>query len=247
LKSLLIALQFLTIIPLQPSAKLEEEDIARSMSFFPLVGMFIGGFLVLINLLTLRYLSPFVTSALLLIGWVGITGALHLDGFADTMDGLCGGKNKEEILRIMEDSFIGAKGVVALILLLLLKFTLLVGLVNDYKNYALFFAPVAGRWSMVVGIYLSSYAREKGLAQAFFKYKRGREILWASLITFCLGLGLFKIEFFYIIGVVLAANLLLIAYLKRRIGGLTGDNMGALNEIIELISLFSIYCLSLLW
>ena len=245
MKSLFIALQFLTIIPLRPSVRPEERDIAHSMSFFPLLGMIIGGFLILINLITSRYLSPFIASALILIGWVGITGALHLDGFTDTVDGLCGGKNKEQILRIMEDSFIGAKGAIALILLLLLKFALLVGLTNDYKNYALLFAPVAGRWSMVMGIYLSSYAREEGLAKAFFSHKTGREIFWASLITFCLGLILFRIEFFYIIGIALAVNLLLITYLKRRIGGLTGDTLGALNEIIEVITLFSLYGLSL--
>ena len=242
LKSLFIALQFLTIIPLRPSARLEERDIAHSMSFFPLVGMIIGGFLILINLITSRYLSPFIASALILIGWVGITGALHLDGFTDTVDGLCGGKNKKEILSIMEDSFIGAKGAVFLILLLLLKFTLLVELTTNYNNYALFFTPVVGRWSMVAGIYLSSYARDEGLAKAFFSHKTGGEIFWASLITFCLGLILFKLEFFYIIGIVLAINLFLITYIKRRIGGLTGDNLGALNEIIEVITLFSVYC-----
>ncbi len=242
MKSLFIALQFLTIIPLRPSTRLEERDIAHSMSFFPLLGMMIGGFLIIINLITSRYLSPFIANALILIGWVGITGALHLDGFADTVDGLCGGRKKEQILRIMEDSFIGAKGAIALILLLLLKFTLLLGLTNDYKNYALLFAPVAGRWSIVAGIYLSSYARKEGLAKAFFSHKTGREIFWATLITFCLGLILFKIEFFCIIGIVLATNLFLITYIKRRIGGLTGDNLGALNEIIEVITLFSIYC-----
>ncbi len=242
MKSLLIALQFLTIIPLRPSARLEERDIAHSMSFFPLVGMIIGGFLILINLITSRYLSPFIASAFVLIGWVGITGVLHLDGFTDTVDGLYGGKNKEEILRIMKDSFIGAKGAIALILLLLLKFTLLVGLTTNYKNYVLLFAPVAGRWSMVAGIHLSSYARDEGLAKAFFSHKTGKEIFWATLITFCLGLILFKIEFFYIIGIVLAATLFLITYLKRRIGRLTGDNLGALNEIIEVITLFSLYC-----
>ncbi|GAJ14188.1 unnamed protein product, partial [marine sediment metagenome] len=103
-------------------------------------------------------------------------------------------------------------------------------------------APIAGRWSMVAGIYLSSYARKEGLAKAFFSHKTGREIFWASLITFCLGLILFRIEFFYIIGIALAINLLLIIYFKKRIGGLTGDNLGALNEIIEVITLFSLYC-----
>ncbi len=242
MKSLLTALQFLTIIPLRPPVRMEERDIAHSMSFFPLVGMMIGAFLILINLITSRYLSPLVASALILIGWVGITGALHLDGFTDTVDGLCGGKNKEQILSIMEDSFIGAKGAITLILLLLLKFTILLGLATNHKNYALLFAPVAGRWSMVAGIYLSSYAREEGLAKAFFSHKTAKGILWATFTTFCLGLILFRIEFFYIIGIALAVNLFLISYLKKRIGGLTGDNLGALNEIIEVITLFSIYC-----
>ena len=229
---------------MRPSARPEERDIAHSTSFFPLVGMIIGAFLILINLISSRYLSPFIASAIILIGWVGITGALHLDGFADTVDGLCGGENKEKILSIMEDSFIGAKGAVFLILLLLLKFTLLVGLTANYKNYALLFAPAVGRWSMAMGIYLSPYARKEGLAKAFFSHKTGKGILWATFTTFCLGLVLFRIEFFYIIGIALAANLFFIAYLKKKIGGLTGDNLGALNEIIEVTTLFSLYCFS---
>ena len=94
---------------------------------------------------------------------------------------------------------------------------------------------------MVVGIYLYSYVRDGGLAKVCFSHKTGREIFWATLITSSLGLALFKIKFFYIIGIALAVNLFLITYLKRRIGGLTGDNLGALNEIIEVITLFSFY------
>lgn len=239
-----MALRFLTIIPLGYPPEVKESDFAPSMAFFPLVGIIIGGFLVLINLITSSF-SPLIASALVLIGWVGISGALHLDGFTDTIDGLCGGKNKEEILKIMKDSSNGAKGITALICLLLLKFTLLVGLAASYKNYALLFTPIVGRWSMVMGTYLSPYAREEGLAKAFFHHKGAREIFWASLITICLGLVLFKLEFFYIIGIALAANFLLIVYLKRRIGGLTGDTLGGLNEVIELLTLFTIYCLKI--
>ena len=245
MKGLLIALQFLTIIPLGHPVEVKGSDFASSMAFFPLVGMIIGGLLILINLATSIFLSPLIASTLVLIGWIGISGALHLDGFTDTIDGLCGGKNRGEILRIMKDSSNGAKGITALICLLLLKFTLLVGLTASCKNYALLFTPVVGRWSMVMGTYLSSYAREEGLGKAFFTHKTAKEIFWASLITSCLGLALFKLEFFYIIGIILAANFLLIAYLKRRIGGLTGDTLGGLNEVIELLALFSIYCLKL--
>ncbi|MCK4309514.1 MAG: adenosylcobinamide-GDP ribazoletransferase, partial [Candidatus Atribacteria bacterium] len=159
LRDLSLAIRFLTIIPIisfppynntNQNQDALEENFANSMAFFPLVGMLIG--LLLVFLRRLFYYLPvssLLGDTLVLIFWIWISGGLHLDGFADSVDGFLGGHNKEEILKIMKDSSTGAKGVVALVSLLLLKFVLLVEMPLFLKDAVLFFAPTIGRWSMV--------------------------------------------------------------------------------------------------
>jgi len=155
-RDLILAIQFLTIIPVISSPtpdnindgnQNEEEDLtenfANSMAFFPLVGMLIGILLVVLRRI-FYYLpvSSLIGDTLILIIWIWLSGGLHLDGFADSIDGFSGGHNKEEILKIMKDSSTGAKGVVALVSLLLLKFVLLVEMPLLLKDTALFFLPL---------------------------------------------------------------------------------------------------------
>lgn len=244
LKSLLTAFRFLTILPLR--AKIEESDelFASSMTFFPLVGLFIGGFLFLVYRISSILFSPLLVNALVLIAWVFITGALHLDGFMDTIDGLSGGKTKEERLKIMKDPSSGAKGTVGLVGLLGLKFLLLLEIEPFLKTGTLLLTPVVGRWSMVTAAYLAPYARGEGLGKAFITRKGEGTIFWASLSVTVLGLVIFKFPFLYIIGVCLGITYLSTLYFESRMGGITGDTLGALNEIIELTALFSIYSLS---
>lgn len=242
MKKFLIALQFLTIIPLRKSIKIEEKDLSNSLIFFPIIGLIIGIFLILINYLISSFFSPLVVNTLIIIIWIGISGALHLDGFCDTIDGLYGGQTKEERLKIMKDSSIGAKGAIALICLLILKLSLLMEISPQYKYQTLLFTPMIGRWGMVMGIFLVPYAREEGMAKSFIKYKDTKQLFWASLITLTTGLFLFKFISLGIIGLVIGIIFLLTLYLKRKIGGITGDTLGGLNEIIEVFTLLIIYC-----
>jgi len=244
MKHLLVALQFLTIIPSKKRLKIEGRDLAQSMIFFPVVGLIIGIFLALVNYLTSIFFSPLVVNALILITWVILTGALHLDGFSDTVDGLCGGQSKEERLRIMRDNSIGAKGAIALFCLLALKFALLMGIASRYKYQTLLFTPVVGRWTMVTGMFLAPSAREEGMAIPFIEHRDNGQLFWASLITLIIGLFLFRFLSLGIMGLAFAATFILTGYLKRKIGGITGDTIGALNEIIEVFALLVICCFS---
>lgn len=244
MKSLLAAFRFLTTLPVGAAAgEKEEEALASSMIFFPLVGLSIGGCLFLIYRGGSLVFSPLLTNLLVLLGWIVITGALHLDGFMDTVDGLSGGRNREERLRIMSDSSTGAKGVVGLVSLLGLKFLLLLEIEPSLKMGTLLFAPAVGRWSMVLTTHLAPCAREKGLAKAFITHKGGAVVFWTSLTLAILGLVIFKSSFLLVIGICLVAMYVSTLYFKSRIGGITGDTLGALNEIIEVSALFSIYCL----
>src|SRR6056297_3380509 len=107
MNSFLIALQFITIIPVKKQLKYSEKDIAHSMMYYPLIGTILGLVLVLINLIGTQFLPNLVRDSLLLIFFVLLTGGIHLDGLVDSFDGLYGGKNKKEILSIMRDSSVG--------------------------------------------------------------------------------------------------------------------------------------------
>jgi adenosylcobinamide-GDP ribazoletransferase len=235
MKGLLSAIRFLTIIPIGEKG-INEEELVKSIPFFPLVGLMIGGLLVAVKYLVSRFFPPDITSLLVVGFWAILTGFLHLDGFCDTVDGICGGRNKEEVLRIMEEPNIGAKGAVALVLLILLK----VFSVGGASTFGLLIAPMMGRWAMVAASAISSYPKSCGLGKIFIERCTKQEILFATLIMIAIGIVLFGLKFFCLLGVALTIILLFVLYIKKKIGGMTGDTLGALGEVIEVATLLSI-------
>jgi adenosylcobinamide-GDP ribazoletransferase len=255
LRDLSLAIRFLTIIPVisfPPSNNTNQneealaENLANSMAFFPLVGMLMGVLLVLLRRL-FYYLpvSSLVGDTLVLIFWIWLSGGLHLDGFADSVDGFLGGHNKEEILKIMKDSSTGAKGVVALVSLLLLKFVLLVEMPLFLKDTALFFTPTIGRCSMVIAAFLGKPARLKNsMGKLFMDYVSWREVIFASLTMVVIGIPLFRLYLIPLVIIDVVIVLLILKYSQKRIGGISGDILGAINEIVEVFCLLVIYLLN---
>lgn len=256
LRDLSLAIRFLTIIPVisfPPSNNTNqneealEENFANSMAFFPLVGMLIGILLVLLRRI-FYYLpvSPLVGDTLILIVWIWLSGGLHLDGFADSVDGFSGGHNKEEILNIMKDSATGAKGVVALVSLLLLKFVLLVEMPLLLKDAVLFFTPAIGRWSMVIAAFLSKPARLKNsMGKLFMDYVGWREVIFSSLTMAVIGILLFRLYFLPLVIIGIGIVLLILKYCQKKIGGISGDILGAINEIVEISILLTVCILGI--
>lgn len=231
------ALRFLTVLPI-PGGK-KEGDLARSMFFFPLVGLLIG----LLSLAVVRALSldAFVRlEALALVTLpVLLTGGLHLDGFADFCDGFFGGKDKGEVLRIMRDSRIGAWGTLGLVLLLFWKWELLASLPR--RGEVLLLSLVASRWVQVVLAYFLPYANpEGGLGEKVAKRVRVRELVGASafltvLVLFTRASGV--LAFLALIPFLWGAGW----FFKRRVGGITGDLLGAASEASEVFVLFVLF------
>jgi len=252
IRDLSLAIRFLTIFPIASfplsnnSNQDEEEDLeenfANSMAFFPLVGMLIGVLLVVLRRI-FYYLSvsTLTGDTLILIVWIWLSGGLHLDGFADSVDGFSGGRNKEEILNIMKDSATGAKGVVALVSLLLLKFVLLVEMPLLLKDAALFFTPAIGRWSMVMAAFLGKPARLKNsMGKLFMDYVGWRELIFASLTMVVVGILLFRLYFLPLVIIGVGIVLLTLKYCQKRIEGISGDILGAINEIVEVFILLTV-------
>jgi adenosylcobinamide-GDP ribazoletransferase len=245
MKRLLIAFQFLTALPFKIHSEIKEEEYARSLIYFPLVGMTIGVTLSAI-LLCCRFLPVSVLGVIVLIFSAFLTGALHLDGFADTCDGFYGSKTKEEILAIMRDPRIGVIGVVGIILLLLLKFSLIVSIPRRVLWQSLVMMCCFSRWAQTIGC-LMPYARNEGKAWIFIKYARKKDIVIAGLLTVLVSIALFGLKGITIFFTSLIPVLLFIRYAKTRIGGMTGDTLGAVNEITEASTLFSILILGSIW
>lgn len=245
MKPFLIALQFLTIFPFKLRGQTKESDYGKSLFYFPIIGMIIGSILALI-LLACGPLALPVTGVIILITSAIITGALHLDGFADTCDGFYGIRSKEEVLAIMRDPHIGAMGALGLILLLLLKFSLIISIPKPYLWQALIFMCVFSRWSQAVACLLP-YMRTEGKAGLFTKYASRQGIIFAAIFTLFISYILFSLAGTLIFFSSLVFVLLFTAYAKAKIGGMTGDTIGAVNEIGEASVLFNVFILTTLW
>ncbi len=233
MKQFLIALQFLTILPIKIRLEIKAKDFGKSLVYFPVAGILIGSLLALI-LLVFNFLPHLVTAALVLVGSIIITGGIHLDGFADTCDGFYGSKPKEKILEIMRDSRIGVMGVIGIVGLLLLKFSLIVSIPQNILWKALILMAVFARWCQVWACYTSKYARKEGKAEYFIEYAGKKEFLAGGLFTIVLFLLLMKTKGIILLALSILPIFLFINYIKRRIGGMTGDTIGATSEIAEI-------------
>ncbi len=165
-----------------------------------------------------------------------ITGGLHLDGLADTCDGLAGHKTVEERWQIMHDTHRGAFAIVGVALLLIVKYATLNSLPADLMMTALIFMPVASRWAMVYAIFAYPYARPSGLGLAFKQGATWPRFLMATFVTALVALLLVPV--FRLAGLAILVGLwlmvlLLAGYYKSKFAGLTGDTYGAINEIAE--------------
>lgn len=233
-----LAIAFLTRLPVGSLVRATPVQLGRCMAFFPLVGLLLGALLFAGNALLTPLLPRAVVDALLLVVLVLASGALHLDGFADLCDGVGGGRNREDALRIMKDSCIGVFGATGLILLLLVKYLTLVSLPVAVKPAVLLLAPVAGRWAPVLLITLLPYLRgPDGTGAAFAAHAGWRQLLPASITLLAVAVGLLRLEGLLLVGLLVAAGLGFAGWAKRKLGGVTGDVLGAAVELLELLAL----------
>ncbi len=238
MKSFLIALKFLTILPVGKKLDIQDKELAKSIKYFPLIGILIGCILASVNFLFSLIFSSIIVSVIILISLIWVTGGLHLDGFMDTVDGLFGGMNKGKRLRIMRDSRIGSFAVIAFVSLFLLKFTLILEL-SGQKLFPLILIlmPALGRWSMVCAMPFYGYPRKKGMG-SFIKFILKKDVLIASIIMFTFAMGLLKWKGLILLVATFVFMLLITKFISRKIKGMTGDTYGALNEIVEVLFLF---------
>lgn len=229
------ALQFLTVFSLPGGFSSSEEALKKAPPFFPLVGLLVGVVVASIDWSLGSLFPVLVRSVLAVILLIAFSGALHTDGLADTADGLLSSRPRERMLEIMRDSRTGPMGVVAIVLVVALKIAAIASLPASARFWTLLLIPVAGRSALIVVMATLSYARPEGLV-AIFRLARPRLLLsgtflflavvgWGAAGKTGLAAGVFSFLF----------TLLFTIYLRRKIGGFTGDTLGAACELTELI------------
>lgn len=267
MKGFLLLLSFMTRIPM-PKIDYDEEKLGKSMKYFPAVGVIVGIILLFFCIVftfvfkNLNYSTvlPLMIIVVILTDLI-TTGGLHLDGLADTFDGIFSYRSKHKMLEIMKDSRLGSNGALALILYFLIKFILLYSLLIENQGgtiFAILTYPVVARLCSVISCASSPYARGSGMGKTFVDNTKTKEVIIAALITVVYSGAIL----FYMIGSrfnyslpldflmkSFSINLLIIAILglfayafskliERKIGGITGDTLGALLEISSLVYLF---------
>ena len=227
------ALRFLTVIPLPSRRQARPEEVGRSLGYFPLVGLLLGLLIMGLDRGLELVLPTSVVSGLLVVVLVLATGAIHLDGFIDTCDGLVAGRTPQQRWEVMRDSRVGAFGVVGACCLLLLKYVSLAGLPESSRMAALVLMPVLGRWAVVCCISAFPYARPEGLGKAFKDGATWPGVALATIIALAASVGFLQLKGLAIMFGVGLVTLTLSLILKRKFAGLTGDTYGAVIEVAE--------------
>lgn len=237
------AWRFLTTIPIPFLRENSEKEIGDSLVYFPIAGAIIGLILAGLAWILHLILPAMVVGVLLVIALVLITGAIHLDGLADTCDGL-GGHTVAERLEIMHDSRHGTFGVAAITCLLLIKAATLISIPQHWLLPALVVFPMAGRWTMVYCITVHQYARPAGLGTIFKERSNKWSFLIGTLIVVAISAILFHWAGLIIVVLTLGIAAAAAYVCNKQFAGLTGDNYGAINEIAEVAVLLIIVILT---
>lgn len=235
--SFVAALRFLSVIPLSGNFGTGKEDLSRAAPFFPLVGLLFSCIILPMTWGLTQILPSAVTAVLIVFLLLFFSGGLHLDGLADTADGFFSARPRERILEIMRDSATGAMGVIALTLLLVLKISCLASM-KEELFLAVFLMPLAGRIAILLLMALLPYARpEGGLGSLFKNSFATKQALFRALAALLLFAGISWTAagprgILAVFSVLLITGIFALSC-RQKIGGVTGDTLGASCELAE--------------
>lgn len=233
IKPFLVAVQFLTRLPVPWTQRPTEKDLGYSLLFYPLTGLIIGSILIGLGWL-LNSSPPLIAAALLITAWILLTGGLHLDGLADSSDAWIGGMDdRAKTLSIMKDPNCGPAGVTAIVLIILLKLAALYTLIITHEWITLLLAIILARTLLPLLFLTTPYVRSDGLGSALAAHQPRHWSLFSIVITFALIFLLTDNRYWGSVLTAIITFLFLRSLMLHRIGGTTGDTAGALVEITE--------------
>jgi len=243
-KGFILALQFLTIVPIGIEPEIDKAGLSRASMYFPLVGLVLGLVLVGINqFLLLIPLRRLLINVIMIVSLLLLTGGLHMDGLADTFDALSSRKDKSEMLKIMRDSHIGTMGVLSLVSIILIKLALLSSLHTKAMVPSLILMCLLSRYSLVFSMFLFPYARKEGKGEVFIEGMNLKIFSLATLISLICAVVFLQLKGVMLFIMVMGAAFVLGKFFTNKFGGITGDTLGATNELVEGFVLFSVVIL----
>lgn len=233
MKRFILALTFLTRLYIPNRYKMDEKDFAGSIWFYPFIGLIIGGILSAVNWGMLLLTEEMDIMALVLVlSYVFLSGGLHLDGLADSFDGLFSGRDRTRIFEIMQDSRIGSFGVIGLIIYFACLFILFQHI--DWTIMLLF--PLVGRCAVLLAAGISSYAKEKGMGKIIVEAAGRKHVVFALVISFAIGATL-NIKSLIPMCITYILVFIMTKSISKKLSGITGDIMGMTVEVSQCIFL----------
>ena len=238
----IILIQFMTRIPIPLKISYSEKKFGKSIKFFPLVGLIIGLILYFANFLIIVYLKNIfynktIIAIFLIILEILIVGIIHIDGLADTFDGLFSYAKKEKMLEIMKDSRIGTNGTVVLILYFITKTVLISEIITTNPKYLIIY-PIIARLSTPVNAGLSNYARKSGMSNAIISENGIFEAIFSLALSIILVFYIIGIKGIVAISIAFIFIIIFMLNVRKKIDGITGDTMGASLELTSILVLF---------
>ncbi len=243
-ENIILAIGFLTKLPIPRSLNYSSNKLADGLQFAPLIGIIIGGLLVLLHFVFGFLLPNYILAAFILVFYVYITGGLHIDGLGDLGDGLFSGRRNEAFYKVMKDSRLGTGGFLTIIFVLFFDYLFLLETMN-WK--VLLFFPIAGRLGMFFGAVIGSYPKEFDGSGKLLIDGRNLKNSWLMLLLILLfSYILFNWQGLLIFVSLLATTFILVKSWYNRLDGITGDMLGALVEYSQVVFLFMSYVLFVL-
>ncbi len=255
MKRLIGILQFMTRLPIRVDVGFDEA-FHKGMVYFPIVGLILGICYEIVARVGSLFFEPYVVTILVICSEVILTGGLHLDGLGDTFDGLYSYRDKDRILEIMKDSRLGTNGLLAIMLVLMLKAGMIYEIVHERELFWLIIMPTVARWMQVFACYKAKTPREKGMGNLFIGKVTPKMLVISSVLLIGVILGTIGMHevfsgdgyYGYYIAQASLSFLILILFVLgfirsvyRKIDGITGDILGAICELSELGFLMMIH------
>jgi adenosylcobinamide-GDP ribazoletransferase len=230
-----IAQMFLTRLPVPASLQHSDEELAASTAFFPLVGVLLGAIAAMVYTIGDLVWSHHIAATLAIGATVLLTGAFHEDGLADSADGLGGSFDRNRKLSIMRDSRIGTYGSVALILVLLLKVQSLATIPTHLVPWVIICAHTVARWTSLPLIVFNPYVREEGTGKPFAASVSTQSLVVGTAMAIVISVVCVGLDALLVATGVIAFVWLAQWFLRKQLGGVTGDTLGGVNSCTELL------------
>ena len=237
-ENFLLMLQVLTRIPINKSLPCENTDFKRGANFFAIVGLVIGLIQFIVYSFLIKFFNLDIAVIFVIIIDILITGGFHIDGFGDTCDGFFATKGKDKIIDIMKDSRIGTFACIGIIINILIKFIGYTTILNNITSYLIILLPMISRVSIVLISYIGKAAKEIGSGNLFINTVTFKEVIINYLLFILIAVFMVDIKRLLIIVIISSITTILFnKYCNSKINGITGDSLGANNELVMLILL----------